>query len=106
MTTTPPALKVELSAPDISAYRQSNVGIDFVTRLDSGKPGPHVIVQALTHGVIDQIEQMGVARKIWETLTQVDRIFFCGQSRHDRENRGAHVGGFGDEAGGTRVHGV
>jgi predicted deacylase len=50
MTTSPPALKVELSAPDISAYRHSNVGIDYVTRLDSGKPGPHVIVQALTHG--------------------------------------------------------
>jgi predicted deacylase len=43
-------LKVELTAPDISAYRHSNVGIDYVTRLDSGKPGPHVIVQALTHG--------------------------------------------------------
>ncbi len=50
MTTTPSTLKVELSAPDISAYRQSNVGIDYVTRMDSGKPGPHVIVQALTHG--------------------------------------------------------
>ncbi len=50
MTTSPSTLKVELSAPDISAYRQSNVGIDYVTRMDSGKPGPHVIVQALTHG--------------------------------------------------------
>ena len=50
MTLSPPSLKVELTAPDISAYRQSNVGIDYVTRLDSGKPGPHVIVQALTHG--------------------------------------------------------
>ena len=50
MTIAPPILKVELTAPDISAYRQSNVGIDYVTRLDSGKPGPHVIVQALTHG--------------------------------------------------------
>ena len=47
-TTTP--FQVELTAPDISAYRASNVGIDYVTRLDSGKPGPHVIVQALTHG--------------------------------------------------------
>ena len=50
MTITAPTLKVELTAPDISAYRQSNVGIDYVTRLDSGKPGPHVIAQALTHG--------------------------------------------------------
>ena len=50
--TTPTAspFQVELTAPDISAYRASNVGIDYVTRMDSGKPGPHVIVQALTHG--------------------------------------------------------
>jgi predicted deacylase len=48
--TTASPFQVELTAPDISAYRASNVGIDYVTRLDSGKPGPHVIVQALTHG--------------------------------------------------------
>jgi predicted deacylase len=44
------SMPLELTAPDISAYRQSNVGIDYVTRMDSGKPGPHVVVQALTHG--------------------------------------------------------
>jgi predicted deacylase len=48
--TTASPFQVELTAPDISAYRTSNVDIDYVTRLDSGKPGPHVIVQALTHG--------------------------------------------------------
>jgi predicted deacylase len=48
--TTASPFQVELTAPDISAYRASNVGIDYVTRMDSGKPGPHVIVQALTHG--------------------------------------------------------
>jgi predicted deacylase len=41
---------VELAPPDISAYRRGNSGIDYVTTLDSGKPGPHVMVNAVTHG--------------------------------------------------------
>ncbi len=35
---------------DLSAYRQGNIGIDYVHRFDSGKAGPHVLVNALTHG--------------------------------------------------------
>lgn len=35
---------------DLSAYRQGNVGIDYVHRFESGKPGPHVLINALTHG--------------------------------------------------------
>lgn len=42
--------QVELSPPDISGYRQGNSGIDYVTTFDSGKPGPHVMVNAVTHG--------------------------------------------------------
>ena len=34
----------------LSAYRQGNTGIDYVHRFESGKPGPHVLVNALTHG--------------------------------------------------------
>lgn len=41
---------IELSAPDISRYRAGNTGVEHVTRLDSGRPGPAVTVQALTHG--------------------------------------------------------
>ena len=41
---------IELSAPDISRYQAGNTGVDYVTRLDSGRPGPAVTVQALTHG--------------------------------------------------------
>ena len=41
---------VDLSAPDISAYRNGNTGIDFVTTLNSGVPGPHVMINAVTHG--------------------------------------------------------
>ena len=42
--------RVELAAPDISAYRAGNTGIDYATTFDSGKPGPHVMVNAVTHG--------------------------------------------------------
>lgn len=41
---------VELAPPDISAYRAGNTGIDYVTTFDSGKTGPHVMVNAVTHG--------------------------------------------------------
>ena len=41
---------VELSALDISQYRRGNTGIDYVTTLDSGAPGPHVMLSALVHG--------------------------------------------------------
>lgn len=48
MTTSPPAL--ELLPRDLSAYRAGNTGIPYVHRFDSGRPGPHVLVNALTHG--------------------------------------------------------
>jgi predicted deacylase len=42
--------KVELTPPDISAYREGNTGIPYVTTFDSGRPGPHVMINAVTHG--------------------------------------------------------
>ena len=47
MSDTPP---VELQAPDIARWRVGHAGIDWVHVLDSGVPGPNVMVQALTHG--------------------------------------------------------
>ena len=41
---------VELTAPDIERWRVGNTGIPFFTTLDSGTPGPHVLVTAVTHG--------------------------------------------------------
>jgi predicted deacylase len=41
---------VAIPPPDISAFRTGNTGVDYVHVLDSGKPGPNVMVQALTHG--------------------------------------------------------
>lgn len=41
---------IELTPPDISGYRQGSAGVDYVHVLDSGRPGPSVMIQALTHG--------------------------------------------------------
>ena len=67
---TPPGTSpyaVELSAPDIAPYRAGNTGIEYVTTFDSGKPGPHVMVNAITHGneicgalVLDRLFKAGV----------------------------------------------
>jgi predicted deacylase len=44
------ATPVELDAPDISAYRAGNTGIDHVTSFTATAPGPHVMLTALMHG--------------------------------------------------------
>lgn len=43
-------LPVEIAPPDLSRYRAGNTGVDYVHILESGRPGPSVMVQALTHG--------------------------------------------------------
>lgn len=40
----------ELLPRDLSPYRQGNTGVPYVHRFESGTPGPHVLVNALTHG--------------------------------------------------------
>lgn len=41
---------LEIEPPDIEPWRRGNIGIDYVTTLDSGRPGPHAWINALTHG--------------------------------------------------------
>jgi predicted deacylase len=41
---------IELTPPDIGAWRAGSTGVDYVHVLDAGQPGPNVMVQALTHG--------------------------------------------------------
>ena len=41
---------IEITPPDIEPYRKGNAGVEFVHVLESGKPGPTVMIQALTHG--------------------------------------------------------
>lgn len=47
MTTTP---AFEVLPRDLTAYRAGNTGVPYVHRFNSGRPGPHVLVNALTHG--------------------------------------------------------
>ncbi|HEV7575272.1 MAG TPA: succinylglutamate desuccinylase/aspartoacylase family protein [Caldimonas sp.] len=41
---------LEVTPRELSRYRAGNTGIDYVHRFESGRPGPHVMVNALTHG--------------------------------------------------------
>jgi len=47
---THPSPRLEVRPRDLSAYARGNVGIEYVHRFESGKPGPHVLINALTHG--------------------------------------------------------
>ncbi|MGX7000021.1 M14 family metallopeptidase [Caballeronia sp. KNU42] len=41
---------IEVTFPDISVHAESGSGIPYVHTFDSGAPGPHVMINALTHG--------------------------------------------------------
>ena len=41
---------VSLVPPDISSYRIGNTGVDYIHQLDSGMPGPHVMISSVVHG--------------------------------------------------------
>ena len=45
-----PLPPIEIQPRDLTPYRKGNVGVDYVHRFDSGRSGPHVLVNALTHG--------------------------------------------------------
>lgn len=45
-----PSYSVEIDFPNIDEYRDGNTGIAYAHSFDSGVPGPHVMVNALTHG--------------------------------------------------------
>jgi predicted deacylase len=41
---------IEVAFPDIHPYADGNTGIPYLFSFDSGVPGPHVMINALTHG--------------------------------------------------------
>ena len=45
-----PLPRIDLQAPDIGRWKDGGSGVDWVHVLDSGRPGPKAMVQALTHG--------------------------------------------------------
>ena len=40
----------EVLPRDLTPYRAGNTGIDYVHRFESGQPGPHVLINGITHG--------------------------------------------------------
>ncbi|MEO1115120.1 MAG: succinylglutamate desuccinylase/aspartoacylase family protein [Pseudomonadota bacterium] len=46
----PNEYEVELTPPDLSAYRAGNTGIPYIWRFESGVPGPNVMLSAIVHG--------------------------------------------------------
>ncbi|MGG1947749.1 succinylglutamate desuccinylase/aspartoacylase family protein [Trinickia sp. NRRL B-1857] len=44
------AYPIEIEFPNIAEHAHSETGIDYVHTFDSGRPGPHVMINALTHG--------------------------------------------------------
>ncbi|TKC79096.1 succinylglutamate desuccinylase [Trinickia terrae] len=44
------AYPVDVEFPDLSPYAEGNTGVPYVYSHDSGAPGPHVMINALTHG--------------------------------------------------------
>lgn len=45
-----PEYPIEISFPDLLPYAAGNSGIPYLYTFDSGLPGPHVMINALTHG--------------------------------------------------------
>ncbi len=45
-----PRFEVLISPPDITPWLAGNTGVPGFTTIDSGRPGPHVALVALTHG--------------------------------------------------------
>ena len=46
----PDTAPLEVLPRDLSAYRDGNIGIPYVHRFESGRPGPHALINAITHG--------------------------------------------------------
>ena len=42
--------RFEVLPRELTPYRAGNTGVPYVHRFESGRPGPHVLVNALTHG--------------------------------------------------------
>jgi hypothetical protein len=41
---------IELQVPDIARWRRGNVGLDYVHRFESRRPGPHLMITGVVHG--------------------------------------------------------
>lgn len=58
---------IEVAFPDIAEWKSGNSGVDYIHTFDSGTPGPHAMILALTHGnevsgaiAVDQLLRSGL----------------------------------------------
>lgn len=86
-----PEFSVRLSAPDLGAWREGNVGIPGVWRLAGAAPGPRVAVVALIHGneiggaiVLDALLRQGTLPARGELLLILANL--AAYDRFDPEN--------------------
>lgn len=77
---------VELTAPDISRWQAANTGVDWVHRFDSGRPGPRVLVQALTHGneICGAIAMDWLLRQAWRPAAGCVTLAFANVQAYAR----------------------
>jgi len=62
----PPVYPAQIARADLAPYRASSIGVDYLHTLDSGVAGPHLMVNALTHG------------NEWCGMHVVKRLLDCG----------------------------
>ena len=64
----PPLPSIEIALPSLEPYAAGNTGIPYAWTFTAGRAGPHVLLQALTHGneacgaiALDRLFREGVA---------------------------------------------
>ncbi|AJY39755.1 hypothetical protein BW21_4275 [Burkholderia humptydooensis] len=79
-----PHYSIEVDFPDLDAHRIGNAGVDYVHRFDSGVSGPHVMINALTHGnevcgaiVVDALLSRVNARRARRSVEALGRTRSC-----------------------------
>ncbi|HET9762562.1 MAG TPA: succinylglutamate desuccinylase/aspartoacylase family protein [Casimicrobiaceae bacterium] len=50
MSTPAPVSSIDVAFPDLGRHSEGNTGVAYAWTFDSGRPGPHLLLQALTHG--------------------------------------------------------
>jgi predicted deacylase len=50
VSTPAPAPSIKVAFPNLGAYAAGNTGVPYAWTFSSARPGPHVLLQALTHG--------------------------------------------------------
>jgi predicted deacylase len=82
---------IEFPVPQLAGYARGNAGIDYVHTFDSGRPGPHVMINALTHGnevcglyAVDQLFRWSVRPARGKLTLSFANVAACARFSTDR----------------------